>query len=236
MQKIIKLAFIDFKLIFRDPSLYTFLFLPTLLFALIIWVVPYLVGKYDFLEPYVPLMLIVCVVENTQMFSFISSMVLVDEKESNVATVYGIVPFKERQYLVSRFLFPYFFTVLLNIILFVVQPFYHFDWMNILSISLLAALVVPLYALTLNIIAKNRMEGLIYVKALNIVVLIPLVAFFVPGEWSHLFGVFPTYWIFKSVENVTQGISAGLMLGIGFAFFAGLIWFTSRSFLRRHFM
>jgi fluoroquinolone transport system permease protein len=236
MEKIIKLAFTDFKLIFRDPSLYTFLFLPTLLFAMIIWLVPYLVERFDFLEPYFTLILAVCVIENTQMFCFISGMVLIDEKESNVATVYGIVPFNTLQFLMSRFLFPFFFTVLLNVTLLVVQPFYYIDWFSILAVSLLAALVVPLYALTLNIIAKNRMEGLVYVKALNIIVLIPLTAFFVPEGWAHLFGVIPTYWIFHSIDNITHGHAAGWTLGIGFVFFVALTWFVSNEFVKKHFV
>lgn len=236
MNKILILAFTDFKLIFRDPSLRSFLVLPTLLFVLVIWLLPHLVAKYEFLEPYVPVMLVVCVIENTQMFCFISSMVLIDEKENNVASVYGVVPLSSLHYIVSRFLFPYLFTVLLNVILFVVQPFYEISWIHNITISLLAALVVPLYAVTLNIIAENRMKGLVYIKALNMLLLVPIAAFFVPEEIKHLFGVFPTHWIFQSIDNVTQGLSAGLMFEIGFVFLAGLTWFTSRLFIKRHFM
>lgn len=78
MKKILKLALVDFKLIFRDPSLRTFLFFPIVLLGLIILALPALVMKYDFLTPYLPVFLVVAVIENTQMFCFISSMVLID--------------------------------------------------------------------------------------------------------------------------------------------------------------
>ncbi|WP_025865682.1 hypothetical protein [Prolixibacter bellariivorans] len=122
MKKILRLALIDFKIIFRDPSLRVFLVLPVILFVLIVWLVPYLVAKYEFLVPYLSLMLVGAVIENTQMYSFISSMVLIDEKETNVAKTYGVVPLTKRQYILSRMLIPYLFTVALNVILFWVQP------------------------------------------------------------------------------------------------------------------
>ncbi len=159
MKKILKLAITDFKLIFRDPSLRTFLFFPVILIVLIIWVLPSLVEKYDFLIPFLPVFIIVAAIENTQMFCFISSMVLIDEKESDVAKVYGILPFTKHQYIVSRFLIPYLFTVALNIILFFAQPFYTISLGNNLAISFLTALIVPLYVLSINAIVKIGCRG-----------------------------------------------------------------------------
>jgi fluoroquinolone transport system permease protein len=236
MKKILKLAFADFKIIFRDNSLKGFLFLPIILFGLIVWGVPPLVEKYDFLVPYLSLFLVVAVIENTQTFCFISSMVLIDEKETDVAKVYGVVPLSKVEYIVSRFLFPYVFTVFLNVILFIVQPLFEIGFGVNLLISMLAALLVPVYVLSINSIVKNRMEGMIYIKAFNMLVLLPIAAFFVPEKFKHLFGIFPTHWIFQSVENATQGLSIGLMLGIGFVVFTVLTFFVSKSFVRKHFV
>lgn len=235
MKKIIKLALIDFKLIFRDPSLRTFLFFPVILISLIIWALPALVAKYDFLVPYLPVFLVVAVIENTQMFCFISSMVLIDEKESDVAKVYGVVPFTKWQFIVSRFLIPYFFTVILNLILFNIQPFYTISWSNNLTISLLTALIVPIYVLAINAIVKNRMQGMVYVKAFNMLVLIPIAAFFVPEKFKHFFGFFPTHWIFQSVDNVTKGLSIATVSIIGFLFLGLLLLFVSKQFIKTHF-
>ncbi|WP_027419655.1 hypothetical protein [Crocinitomix catalasitica] len=236
MKKIIKLAIVDFKIIFRDNTLKGMLALPFILFALIIWGVPPLVEKYEFLTPYLHLFLAVAVIENTQTFSFIGSMVLIDEKETDVAKVYGIVPLSKVAYIFSRFLIPYLFTVALNIILFVVQPFFEIGIGVNLLISFTSSLVVPLYVLSINSIVKNRMEGMIYIKAFNMLVLLPLAAFFVPENFKHLFGFIPTHWIFQSVENTTLGLSSNLFLVIGFVFFVCLIFFISRIFIKRHFI
>ncbi len=236
MNKIIKLSITDFKIIFRDPSLRAFLFLPILLFALIVWAVPLLTEKYSFLIPYLPLMIVVAVIENTQMFSFINTMVLIDEKETAVAKTYGIVPLSHVQYLVSRFLFPYLITVILNIILFAVQPFFTINWINNLIISLITGFVVPIYVLGINSLVKNRMQGMVYIKAFNMLVLIPIAAFFVPEKWKHLFGIFPTHWIFQSVEAATQESSFTLFALIGFTYMTGLLIWISRAFIRKHFI
>lgn len=236
MKKILKLAFTDFKLIFRDPSLYAFLVLPVLLYALLIWFVPGLVERYDVLAPYLPLFLVIGVVENTQVFSFISSMVLVEEKESNVATLYGVVPISNIQYLVSRFIFPLLITVLLNVGLLAVQPFYDIGFGTNLIISVLTAMIVPAYVLGINSIVENRMQAMIYIKAFNIIVLLPFAAFFVPDGFLHLFGFFPTHWIFQSIANITEGVSFAIFAMIGVLYFGGLMVWLSRIFVNKHFV
>ncbi|MEQ9099438.1 MAG: hypothetical protein RIF36_14570 [Imperialibacter sp.] len=236
MKTVIKLAVTDFKLIFRSPSLRGFLVLPILLYALIVWFVPGLVEKYDFLAPYLPVFLVVGVIENTQTFCFISSMVLIDEKETEVARLYGVVPLTHIQYLFSRMLIPFLFTVLLNVGLLAVQPFYPIHWAANLAISLLTASVVPVYVLGINALVKSRMEGLIYIKAFNIGVLVPVVAFFLPQHFSAAFGIFPTHWIFQSIANVTAGLPIVGVITIGSTYFLLLLIFVSKAFLKKHFI
>jgi len=236
MKKVLKLAITDFKLIFRDPSLRAFLFLPLILIILIVWVLPSLVEEYDFLIPFLPVFIIVAAIENTQMFSFICSMILIDEKETDVAKVYSIVPLTKFQYIISRFLIPYSFTVALNIILFLVQPFYAIGLGDNLVISFLTALIVPLYVLSINAMVKNRMQGMVYIKAFNMIVLIPIVAFFVPEKIKHVFGVLPTHWIFQSIDNLTNQLSIIRLSTIGFSFLGVLLWMASKQFIRKHFV
>ncbi len=236
MKKIVHLAISDFKIIFRDSSLRSFLFIPILLFVLMIWVMPLLVSRYEVLSPYLSLFLVVAVVENTQLFSFISSMVLIDEKETGVAKVYGVVPIAKSTYILSRFLIPYFLTVMLNILMFAIQPLFEIPFITGMLISLLTALVVPVYALSINSIVKNRMQGLIYIKGFNMLVLLPITAFFIPESVKFLFGIFPTHWIFQSIDYATNQESPLYMLAIGFLFFVLLIWAVSRLFIKRHFV
>lgn len=162
-------------------------------------------------------------------------MVLIDEKESDVAKVYGVVPIAKWQFIISRFLIPYFFTTLLNFILFKIQPFYTISFGSNLAISLLTALIVPIYVLSINSIVNNRMQGMVYIKAFNMIVLLPIAAFFVPEKFKHLFGFLPTHWIFQCVESVTIGNSIVTMSIIGFIFLVVLLLFFSIQFMKKHF-
>jgi len=163
-------------------------------------------------------------------------MVLIDEKETDVAKTYGVVPLTKIQYIISRFLIPYLITVILNIILFEVQAFYEVDLGTNLLISFMTALIVPVYAMSINAIVQNRMQGMVYLKAFNMLVLIPIAAFFVPENIKHLFGVLPTHWIFQSVDNATKGLSIGLVSGIGLLFLGVSFWGASKLFIRKHFV
>lgn len=236
MKKILKLAFTDFKLIFRDPSLSAFFVLPFILYALLIWFVPGLVERYDVLIPYIPLFLVIGIVENTQVFCFISSMVLIEEKEANVAMLYGIIPINSIQYLLSRFIFPFFITVLLNVGLIAVQPLYDISWTQNIILSLLTALIVPAYVLGINSIVENRMQGMIAIKAFNMIVLVPIASFFVPDGFVHLFGFLPTHWVFQSIIAVIDGNSILLTEVISVLYLSGLIIWFSWKFIKNHFI
>ncbi|GAA5033255.1 hypothetical protein GCM10011506_25240 [Marivirga lumbricoides] len=235
MQKLLKLALMDFKLIFRDPSLKSFLALPLLLFAIVIFGFPYLVTEFEGVKPYLDVMMVVVLVENTQMFCFINSMVLLDEKETEVSKVYGIVPLSIFEFITSRFLFPYLFTLLLNVAMLEVQTFYEVPLMQNLLLSAIAALIVPVYALGINSFVKNRMQGMVYAKAFNILVLIPFAAFFVPEQFKWAFGLFPTHWLFQGMDQLLAGNSPFLNLGIATAYLLILLIVLSKTFKRSHF-
>ncbi len=75
-----QIAINDFALIFRDLTLKSFLILPLILLFLAIWLVPFLLNKYDFLNEYTTLILMLFIIENTQGFCIIYSLLLIDEK------------------------------------------------------------------------------------------------------------------------------------------------------------
>lgn len=236
MKKIITLAVTDFKLIYRDPSLRAFLFFPIILFVLVLYFLPNWIAEYDFLRPYISVMLMLAVIENTQMFSFINTMVLIDEKETDVAKIYGVVPMSKIQYLISRFLFPFIITFLLNVIILELQTLMPISWINSIAISFITAMVVPIYALAINAKVKNRIEGMIYVKAINILVLLPLAFYFLEGFWTKIFLLLPTHWIFQSIQNVADNVSPLLTILIGFVFLSVTLVMISRLFLKKHFV
>ena len=201
-----QIAINDFKLIFRDMTLKAFFILPVLLIVMALWFVPMLIAKFAFLNDYLNLILIFLIIENTQAFCIINSLLLIEEKETQTAKVYGVLPISKTGLIVARLFIPYTLTVLFNVVLLSFQNLLQIDLITNLIISLLAALTVPIYVLLLSSFAKNRLEGMVYIKLFNLLVLLPLVSFFIGSNWVHLLGVLPTHWLYQSLDS---GLSVG---------------------------
>ncbi len=235
MSQLIKLSINDFKLIFRDPSLRIFFGLPVIFFVLTLWFLPNLVEQYEGIIPYLPLIVIFAMFENTQGFCFINTMVFVDEKETNVAKVYGVVPVGKKSFVLSRLAIPYALTLLLNALFLYLQPFFDLSVFTIFLLPALFALIVPVYVLIINVMVKNRLEGLMYIKVVNIFVLLPFAAFFVPAAFKHSFGLLPTHWLYQGAENMLLQKDATLFLFLSFIFFMALLWYLTNRFVKVHF-
>lgn len=235
MKKLLRLSVTDFKLIFRDPSLKVFLFLPLLIFLVINYFLPFIIGKFDKMQDYVIYIVIIATFECTQMFGFIYSMVLIDEKETEVAKVYGIIPVSKEWHIIFRMIIPMLITAIISMILLVIQPFYTLPIVSIAFYSLLSGFAVPLYAIGVTNLSKNRMEGMVWIKVFNVLVLIPIAAFFVPKSFAHVFGIFPTHWAFQSLYNIIESGHFQMQLIVGFIYSTFALYYLVNVFAKRHF-
>lgn len=230
----LRLSISDFKLVFRDTSLRIFLFLPLLIFLVVILLMPYLVSTYEVVEPFVPIVIMGATVQASTMFGFVYSMVLIQEKEMQVAKVYGILPVRQEIYLLFRLAIPVLIAILLTFVLLAIQPFYDFSILAMLMISLLCGLLTPLLIFLVSIFSKNKMEGMTWFKLVNLLTTIPLVSFFITS-FDYLFWVIPTYWIFHMIDQVIAYESFILFFGIGMIYILFLLIILGRQFLRVHF-
>ena len=236
MKKLIKLSISDFKIMFRDPSLRVFLFLPILIFVVINFFIPYLIQKFPEVEEYVAYILIVATIEVVQMFGFIYSMILIDEKETEVAKIYGILPISKFWFIIFRIIIPVVITALLAWLIIMIQPFYNLPALPVFAFSILAGLIVPAYIIGIVNMCKNRMEGMVWIKVVNVLVLIPMVAFFIPGPLRHLFGILPTHWAFQGMYHIINAESYILHIVAGMVYFMVLLYFTARQYAIKHFI
>ncbi|MDN5214035.1 hypothetical protein QQ020_18305 [Fulvivirgaceae bacterium BMA12] len=236
MKQLLKVSTADFKLIFRDPSLRIFLFLPALIFLVINIFLPYLISKFEGVNEYVSYVLIVATIENTQMFGFIYSMVLIEEKETEVARVYGVLPVSKMWFVLFRLIIPCLITALLTWAILLIQPFYSLAIMPSLVFSILSGLIVPVYVLGITVLSRNKMQGMIWIKIFNIAVVLPIVAFFVPDSFTHVFGILPSHWAFQGLSDIIDGGSFFVNAIIGFAYFLILLTVAVRKFSKIHFV
>jgi fluoroquinolone transport system permease protein len=235
MNQLIKTSISDFKLVFRDPSLRIFLVIPFLAIVVVNLVLPDLVAEYKGVEEYVPYVLMAATLQMATMFSLIYSMVLIEEKDTKVAKVYGVLPVSKSGFITFRLMIPFVLSTVFTLIILETQPFYNFTIFSSLSVSVLSGLIAPLFALVVTVLSKNKMAGLTWYKLFNLLVVIPLVAFFAPSGYSNLFGVIPTHWIFQSMNDMIIGEQIILNTSIGFVLTIVLLTFLVRRFSKNHF-
>ncbi len=235
MKKLITVAANDFRLIFRDNSLKIFLALPLLNLVVIRYGVPYVATVYDALEDYIPAVLILATMQGSIAFGFIYSMVFVDEKDTNVAKVYGIVPISKFWFIAFRLIPPFLLATLSTFLLLLAEPFYGLPIVANLVYSTLAGLVAPMMTLFVATMATNKIEAMTWQKLFNLPLMVPIASLFVPAPFSFLFAIFPTYWAYQGFSFFIKGGYFWLYMLIGTVYSLALVVLMINRFTSRHF-
>ena len=235
MRKLIKVAINDFRLVFRDNSLKIFIFLPLLILLVVKYAVPYVAEIYEVLRNYIPVILMLAAMQGSIAFGFIYSMVLVDEKDTQVAKVYGILPVSKFWFTAFRLIPPFLLATLAAFALLLVEPFYGLPPVSNLVYSALTGTVAPLMTLFIAVVAKNKIEAMTWQKLFNIPLFLPVLAFFVPASFSFVFAIFPTFWAYQGFNFLIEGGNFWLYMLIGFAHSILLLALMIKRFTRSHF-
>jgi len=235
MKKLIKVAGNDFRLVFRDNSLKLFIILPLLNPVVIRYGVPYIIEVFPVLRDFLGVILMLASMQGSIAFGFIYSMVLVDERDTSVAKVYGILPISKFWFVVFRLIPPFFLATLSTFLLLLAEPFYRSPAISNLFYSTLAGLVAPLMVVFVAIMAKNKIEAITWQKLFNIPLFLPIFAFFVPVSVSVLFAIFPTYWAYQGFAFLIAGESFWFYMMIGFIHSFLLLMLMIKRFTTTHF-
>ncbi len=235
MKKLIKVAVNDFRLVFRDNSLKVFIVLPLLILVVIRYAVPYVAGIYNVVQDYINVILMLATMQSSTAFGFVYSMVLVDEKDTSVAKVYGILPVSKFWFVVFRLIPPFLLATLSTFLLLRVEPFYGLPVVSSLVYSTLAGLIAPLMILFVATTANNKIEAMTWQKLFNLPLFLPVLAFFVPASYSLVFAIFPTFWAYQGFNFLIKGGNFWLYVLIGFAHSILLLVLMIKRFTGSHF-
>ena len=235
MEHLIKVAINDFKLVFRDASLRVFLIIPVLNLVVVRYGFPYVAARFEVISEYIPVLLMAATMQGSLIFGFIYSMILIDEKDTNVAKVYGILPVSKFWFVIFRLVAPFLLSTLATFLLLFAQPFYELTIFSNLYYSTLSGLVAPIMALFVATVSRNKIEGMTWQKLFNLPVSLPLMAFFVPNAFSFAFGILPTYWAYQGFAKMISGGGFAAYLSIGFVYSIFVLWLLGRKFTISHF-
>lgn len=235
MKTLLKVAINDFKLVFRDASLNFFFVFPIINLFVVRYLLPYVVANIPVLESYVPILIMFLANQASLIFGFIYSMVLIDEKDTNVAKVYGILPVSKFWFAIVRLIPPFMLSTVATFLILFVQPYFEIPIAVNVLYAALAGLIAPIMILFVAIMAKNKLEGMTWQKLFNIPIMLPVLAFFVPATFSFVFGFLPTHWSYQGFNNLVNGENYFLHLLAGYVLSGLLIVFLARKFSQNHF-
>lgn len=230
----------DLRNIARDSMLRFLLLYPFIIGLVMRWLVPAVTqGVADQLDlvQYYPLiggffaLLIMPALTGT-----VVGFMLLDERDSGTLRALQVTPLSMGNYLLYRAGFQVLLCVAGSYIIMAFMGVLAIPLLELLPLSLLAALEAPLFAMLLASLAANKVQGVAVMKGLSLLMVLPFVSWFVAEPWQWLFGIVPTFWPLKASWLLLAGkpyawaVAAGLLLLL--AYLAPVLRFYRRRIFR----
>ena len=213
---------IDAKSVRRDPLLRWLIFYPVVVALLIRWGVPilrtYLMARFQFdLHPYYPLFMSFVLVMTPMLAGIVVGFLLLDQRDDQTLIALQVTPLTISGYFAYRITVPTLLSFCVTLAMFPLAGLLNLAPFPLVVASLGACLLAPIYALFLAAFAANKVQGFALSKAAGVLLVPPIVAYFIDSSWRILLGIDPLYWPAKVLWLVTANSSAAwtyLLIGI----------------------
>jgi len=150
---------------------------------------------------------------------------LIDERDENILSALRVVAVRLLSGTTIAFLYA--------VMAFVLLGGTGTSFLLFLPCACMFALLAPIIALTIVGLSQNKIEALAVFKGLDLLVMLPLLGFFVPPAWEYLFWVFPQFWTIAAFEELVQsGVLDWGAVGVGLVLHVGVIGYLIRRFVR----
>ena len=219
------LAAIDARNVARDPMLrWMAVFTPGfgLLFR---FAVPPVADAFDRqfgfdLVAYYPLLMSFLPLIAAGMLGTVVGFLLLDQRDDETMTALLVTPLSLGDYLRYRLGGLMLLSALFGAVIVPLAGLSETTPLQVGVAALAAAPLAPMYALFLGTFAANKVQGFALTKAVGVVLIPCIFAYFVTGPWQVLFGLVPHYWPLKVFWLFDEGtIGAALLFAL-----AGLAW------------
>jgi fluoroquinolone transport system permease protein len=154
--------------------------------------------RLDFdLTTYYPLLMSFLPLMVSGMIGTVVGFLLLDQRDDQTMSALLVTPLSLGDYLRYRMIVLVVLCVVLSWITVPLAGLTETTWLQLTVSSIVAAPLAPIYALFLGSFAGNKVQGFALAKAIGIVIVPCIVAYFVTGPWQTAFGVVPHYWTMK---------------------------------------
>jgi fluoroquinolone transport system permease protein len=179
---------------------------PLIFIFLLRFGLPALTGIFPGLQSYHSLILAaLCLV--TAMFpAFIYAFIMLDEKDQEVVASIRVLPISPVDFILFRFLFITLLSYVFIGLVIISSGLHDWNLRKILLVSLPACLIAPVTALFIAGFARNKIEGATWMKGLNFIMFLPVLSYFIEGNYEYIMGIIPVYWVFKLFDPGYSGI------------------------------
>lgn len=216
----------QFKRIGRDSVLLLLMVYPFILTILGRYLVPIiqkatLSNTFDLANHYHALM-IFFVIMNPALYGNVIGLMLLDEREDNTLTAIRVLPIKMSQYILSKStLFIIISTISGMLITWLINLYYVPVTASFL-INFVASLGVTFGMLLVNSLASNKVEGFAAMKGTGFILIIPVIALYIPYPFNYICGIAPGFWPAMAIatyfDKFYSTMSVWTYLGVGFVY------------------
>lgn len=173
--------------------------------------------------------LMMCIMPS-YMFCFASAMVMLSERDENMAGYMAVTPLGKTGYMLSRLVLPAAISIPLSILLTDIFSLTGWNYSMLLGAALLMSLLSVAIALFIFSFSRNRVEGMAMGKMSGLILIGLVVPFFVLTDVQYLVSFLPSFWAAKFCME-ENGLFMIPALVISFIW----IWMLSHRFGRKLF-
>jgi fluoroquinolone transport system permease protein len=218
------LAGADSQILWRDPLLGWVLLLPLSVALMLRVLIPpitgTLAGNGFQLEPFYPLVMSGYLMTAPGIVGMVVGFLLLDERDARTLSALRVTPLSVRQYLAYRVTGPLIVGTLTTLVAYPLAGLEPMPLSILLPIAAVGGLSAPTLALVLAIAAPNKVAGFAVVKVLNLINLLPLLAYFVPMPAQLFAGILPAFWPMRAFwaaahqQPILPFLIAGVLSGL----------------------
>jgi len=221
----------ELKGIIRDRMNIFFVLFPIILGVIGYYIIPIIEDSVQPGNPTPQIVAMFMILMTSYIFGAITAFTLLDDRDDYVLMSLKITPISVRLYVVIKLVISYIFGFLATLLLTYATGFLPgTSFGNIILISLVGALQAPALALIVNSFARNKVEGFVIMKTSGLILILPVIAFFIQ-TWQEVFLIFsPGFWPARMIQmELLPTIDVNFTFMV--YFFAGMIYNVLFSFL-----
>jgi len=191
----------ELRNITRDKMYIFFGIFPFILGFIGYLLVPYIEDNVAPGNPAAQIVAMFLILMTGYIFGAVTGFTLLDDKDDNVLMSLKITPIDVKVYVIVKLVVSYIFGFIATIILTLATNFLpDTSFWNILLIASIGGLQGPGVALIVNSFAKNKVEGFVIMKMSGLLLMVPVLAFFI-ADWQEVFLIFaPGFWPGRMIQ------------------------------------